>query len=44
MIILLAGRRIDAPNAEEERFPLKMKDIVYVRIREFFTQRLPIGI
>ena len=36
MIIALAGRRIDAPDAEEEQFPLKMKDTVYVRIREFF--------
>ncbi len=36
MIIALAGRRIDAPDAEEKRFPLEMKEIVYVRIREFF--------
>ena len=36
MIIALAGRRIDALDAKEERFPLKMKKIVYERIREFF--------
>ena len=36
MIAALAGRRIDAPDAETVRFPLEMKDIVYVRIREFF--------
>ncbi len=35
MIIALAGRRIDAMDAEEKRFPLEMKDTVYVRIREF---------
>ncbi len=37
MIASLAGRRIDAPDAEEKRFPLEMKDTVYVRIREFLT-------
>lgn len=36
MIIALAGRRIDNPEAKEKRFPLEMKDIVYERIREFF--------
>ncbi|HSK70828.1 MAG TPA: patatin-like phospholipase family protein [Pyrinomonadaceae bacterium] len=36
MIIALAGRRIDAPESEEKRFPLEMKEIIYVRIREFF--------
>lgn len=36
MLAVLAGRRIDAPDAEEKRFPLEMKDVVYKRIREFF--------
>lgn len=36
MIIALAGRRIDAPDTEEKRFPPEMKEIVGVRIREFF--------
>lgn len=36
MIISLAGRRIDAPDAEEKRFPLDMKDLVYERIQDFF--------
>jgi len=36
MIIALAGRRIDAEDAEEKRFPLELKDIVYEKIREFF--------
>lgn len=36
MIIALAGRRIDATDSEEKRFPLEMKDIVYQRILEFF--------
>jgi hypothetical protein len=36
MIIALAGRRIDAPDAKEKRFPLEMKDLVYERIRDFF--------
>ena len=36
MIVVLAGRRIDKRNAEEKRFPLEMKEIVYVRIRDFF--------
>ncbi|MCD9186228.1 MAG: hypothetical protein LUM44_07330 [Pyrinomonadaceae bacterium] len=37
MIAALAGRRIDAPNAEKERFPLEMKDVVYKRILECFS-------
>lgn len=36
MIVVLAGRRIDVADAEEKRFPLEMKEIVYVRIRDFF--------
>jgi len=36
MIIALAGRRIDAEDAEEKRFPLEMKDIVYEKIRGVF--------
>jgi len=36
MIVALAGRRIDAPDAEEKRFPLEMEEIVYVRVRNFF--------
>lgn len=38
MIVALAGRRIDAPDAEEKRFPLDMEEIVYVRIRDFFHE------
>jgi hypothetical protein len=38
MIIALAGRRIDASDTEEKRFPLELKDIVYERIREFFRE------
>jgi hypothetical protein len=36
MIVALAGRRIDALDAEEKRFPLEMEEVVYSRIREFF--------
>ena len=36
MIIALAGRRIDAPDAETTRFSLKMKDTVREKILEFF--------
>lgn len=36
MIFALAGRRIDAPDAEEKRFPLDMQEIVYDRIRDLF--------
>jgi hypothetical protein len=39
MIIALAGRRIDAEDSEERRFPLEMKDIVYERIKELFYQK-----
>ncbi len=36
MIIALAGRRIDAPETETIRFPLKMKDAVREKILKFF--------
>lgn len=36
MITALAGRRIDAPEAKEKRFPLQMKDIVYKNLLELF--------
>jgi hypothetical protein len=36
MITALAERRIDALDAEVKRFPLEMKEIVYVRIQIFF--------
>lgn len=39
MIIALAGRRIDASDAEEKRFPLEMEDIIYEKIRDFFRER-----
>ena len=36
MIVVLAGRRLDMPQANEKRFPLEMEEIVFVRIRNFF--------
>ncbi len=36
MIVVLAGRRIDALHAEEKKFPIEMEEIVFVRIRDFF--------
>jgi hypothetical protein len=39
MIVALAGRRIDAPEAQEKRFPLEMVNVVYKRIRDFFRQQ-----
>lgn len=39
MITVLAGRRIDAPDAEEKRFPLEMKETVYERILVFLRAR-----
>ncbi len=36
MIVAFAGRRIDARNAKERRFPLEMEKIVYRVIRDFF--------
>lgn len=38
MIITLAGRRIDAPDTEEKRFPLEMKETVGARIRDFLRR------
>lgn len=38
MIIALAGRRIDAPDAEEKRFPLKRKASVRQKILRFFEK------
>ena len=38
MIAALAGRRIDAPDTEAKRFPLEMKETVFVRIRDFFRK------
>jgi hypothetical protein len=39
MIVVLAGRRIDAPDAAVKRFPLEMKEVVYKRIQDFFRER-----
>jgi hypothetical protein len=39
MIIALAGRRIDSPDAEKPRFPLKNVEQVHTRIRAFFKER-----
>lgn len=36
MIIALAGRRIDAPDAEDRRFPPENTDMVRLRLRELF--------
>jgi hypothetical protein len=36
MIVALAGRRIDASDAEEKHFPLGMECAVYEKITEFF--------
>lgn len=36
MLAALAGRRIDALDVEKERFPFKMTDVVYARIRKVF--------
>ncbi|MDQ3130700.1 MAG: hypothetical protein M3Q99_08060 [Acidobacteriota bacterium] len=38
MIIALAGRRIDAPDAEEKRFPLKRRASVRRKIIRFFKK------
>lgn len=38
MIIVLAGRRIDALDAEESQFPLAIKDAVYTKILKFFQK------
>lgn len=39
MIAALAGRRIDAPEAEEVRFPLENADLVRGRISGLFKQK-----
>ncbi len=39
MIAVLAGRRIDAPDAKEKRFSLEMKDVVFERICKLFRER-----
>lgn len=36
MIAALAGRRIDAPDADKKRFPLAIKETVYARILDLF--------
>lgn len=41
MIIALAGRRIDAPEAEAARFPLDNAAIVSQRIGALFTEKKP---
>ena len=38
MVVALAGRRIDPPNADVPRFPLKNKALVKERIRLFFRE------
>jgi hypothetical protein len=38
MIIALAGRRIDAPEAEKKRFPAENEGIVKQKIREFLIE------
>lgn len=39
MVVAVAGRRIDAPDADEARFPLEMKDIVRQRILDLLSER-----
>lgn len=39
MIIALAGRRIDAPDAKVSRFPLDMTGVVRKRIKDLFVQK-----
>lgn len=39
MVIALAGRRIDAPEARERRFPLHMKDTVRKRLHDLFVEQ-----
>ena len=38
MIVAIAGRRIDALDAKEKRFPLEMEETVFVRIHNFFRK------
>ena len=39
MVIALAGRRVDAPNAKEARFPSEKLDVVKSRLHELFKRR-----
>src|SRR5215470_15484511 len=39
MVIALAGRRVDAPNAKEPRFPSNKLDVVKERLHDLFTGR-----
>ncbi len=39
MIAVLAGRRIDAAESEKKRFPLKMKELVFEKIRKSFRDQ-----
>jgi hypothetical protein len=38
MVIALAGRRVDAPNAPAPRFPLACVDVVAQRLRDVFLE------
>jgi hypothetical protein len=44
MIIALAGRRIDAADAKEVRFPLANVDIVRMRVRAFLQENAAIAL
>src|SRR5215467_7835009 len=39
MVIALAGRRVDAPNAKEPRFPPQNLGVVKERLRDLFIRR-----
>jgi len=39
MVIALAGRRVDAPNAKEPRFPPEKLDVVKSRLHDLFKRR-----
>jgi hypothetical protein len=41
MIVALAGRRIDSPDAKETRFPVENTRLVEQRIRSLFEQQRP---
>jgi hypothetical protein len=41
MIIALAGRRVDAPEAEIRRFPVENIELVRQRLRELFNETEP---
>jgi hypothetical protein len=43
MVIALAGRRIDAPDAETKRFPADNAAAVQQKIREFITNNKACG-